>query len=137
MKTLKNYLILIIGLLMTITMTGCDDKEEVEYNLPGTWYTAQNIDFGVYTWGEGTVMQFNSSHQGTIGTATDNDFLVFEWNWLNEGYNVMELYFYTDNSYAYIVGADASYNTFSGTWYNNYADFSNRRNGQRFIMRRQ
>ena len=35
---------------------------------PGEWYTSEEIDFGVYTWGRGTIMTFNARNQGTIGS---------------------------------------------------------------------
>lgn len=45
--------------VLFIGLTACDDQEETEYNLPGEWYTSEEIDFGAYTWGRGTVMTFN------------------------------------------------------------------------------
>lgn len=73
---------------------------------------------------------------------TPNDYrvshyLVFEWRWIDGGYNSMELYFYGDGTYAYIWGAEATDRTFSGTWYNNWRDFRDRIDGQPFYMRRQ
>ena len=76
-------------------------------------------------------------NQGTIGSAGDPNYLVFEWRWIDEGYNSMELYFYGDDTYAYIWGAEATGRTFSGTWYNNWQDFRDRIDGQPFYMRRQ
>ncbi|WP_444104486.1 hypothetical protein, partial [Bacteroides sp.] len=100
-------------------------------------YTNEEIDFGAYTWGRGTLMTFNARNQGTIGSAGDPNYLVFEWRWIDEGYNSMELYFYGDDTYAYIWGAEATDRTFSGTWYNNWRDFRDRIDGQPFYMRRQ
>ena len=37
--------------VLFIGLTACDDQEETEYNLPGEWYTSEEIDFGAYTWG--------------------------------------------------------------------------------------
>lgn len=137
MKTAGKYLIMTIAALLMITMSSCDDKDEIEYNLTGTWYTSQEIDYGVYTWGEGTVMSFNDNRDGTITAVGDRNFLVFRWRWMS-GYRydtTMELRF-TDGSYAYIEGADATYKSFSGTWYNSIEDFEDHVNGQYFRMRR-
>ncbi|KXT44141.1 hypothetical protein HMPREF2532_03472, partial [Bacteroides ovatus] len=112
-------------------------EEETEFNLPGEWYTNEEIDFGAYTWGRGTLMTFNARNQGTIGSAGDPNYLVFEWRWIDGGYNSMELFFYGDRTYAYIWGAEATGRTFSGTWYNNWQDFRDRIDGQPFYMRRQ
>lgn len=75
MKTFSKHLFILIATMMLFTMSSCDDKEELEYNLPGTWYTEEEIDFGADVWGSGTVMTFNQNHQGTIGTSTDSLFL--------------------------------------------------------------
>lgn len=45
-------------------------------------------------------MTFNARNQGTIGSAGDPNYLVFEWRWIDGGYNSMELYFYGDGTYA-------------------------------------
>lgn len=136
MKTFSKHLFVLIATMMLFTMSSCDDKEELEYNLPGTWYTEEEIDFGADVWGSGTVMTFNQNHQGTIGTSTD--YLIFEWRWLT-GYKydtTMELHFINDGSYAYIEGAEAGSRTFSGVWYNSYDDFVDGAYGQYFFMRR-
>lgn len=134
---LFTYIKLLLFSVLLLSFASCESEDETEYNLPGVWYTSEEIDFGAYTWGEGTVMEFNTSHQGTIGSAGDPNFLVFEWEWINEGYNSMELYFYEDGSYAYIWGAEAKSRTFEGTWFNNWEDYRDRANGQPFYMHRQ
>ncbi len=68
----------------------------------------KKLILGVYTWGRGTLMTFNTRNQGTIGSAGDPDYLMFEWRWIDGGYNSMELYFYGDGTYAYIWGAEAT-----------------------------
>ena len=135
MKKFSRYLLITFTTMMLFTLASCDDKEDVEFNLPGTWYTEQEIDFGATVWGKGTVMTFNQNHQGTIGTSID--YLIFDWHWLSD-YSfdtTMELRF-QDGTYAYIEGADAGARTFEGTWYNSYADFYGKVDGQEFIMRR-
>lgn len=134
---LLTYAKLILLSVFVLGLTACDSEEETEFNLPGEWYTNEEIDYGAYTWGRGTIMTFNASHQGTIGSKGDPNYLVFEWQWIDEGYNSMELYFYNDRSYAYIWGAEANERSFSGTWYNTWQDYKNRSNGQAFYMRRQ
>lgn len=135
MKTLTYAKILLLSVLL-LGFTACESEEETEFNLPGEWYTSEEIDFGAYTWGRGTVMTFNSRHQGTIGSKGDPNYLIFSWEWIDAGYNTMELIF-DDDSTAYIWGAEAGSNTFSGTWYNNWRDYKDRVNGQIFYMHRQ
>ncbi len=115
----------------------CDTEDDTEYNLPGEWYTSEEIDFGKYTWGRGTVMTFNRQYQGTIGSNGDPDYLIFRWNWVRSNYNLMELEFIGDGSMAYIQGASADANSFSGTWYNSWMEYRDGVNGQPFRMRRQ
>ena len=138
MKTFSRYLFLTLTAVLMMTMSSCDDKEEVEFNLPGTWYTDQEIDYGAYTWGVGTVMSFNESHDGYIGAAGDSQhYLYFTWYWLN-GYKyetTMVLQF-RDGTTAYIEGAQASYRRFSGTWFNSLMDFEDGYNGTYFSMHR-
>lgn len=135
MKTFSRYLFIALATMMLLTITSCDEKDEVEFNLPGTWYTEEEIDFGVDVWGRGTIMTFNQNNQGTIGT--EEDYIIFQWHWLNSfKYDTtMELRF-EDGTYAYIEGADAGARTFSGTWYNSYNDFMDKEYGQYFYMRR-
>lgn len=135
MEKTKRLLFLTISLITLLGFTSCDDRDEVEFYLPGTWYTSQEIDYGTHTWGRGTVMTFNENYEGTIGTTTSGDFLTFRWRWINSGYNTMELQF-TDGTSAYIEGANAGYSSFSGTWYNSWNEFQNQYNGQSFYMRR-
>lgn len=133
-----TYTKLVLLSVLLLSFTACDSEEETEYNLPGEWYTSEEIDFGIYTWGRGTVMTFNDRHQGTIGTKGDpKNFLLFRWNWVGDVYNLMELEFIDDGSTAYIWGADADSNTFSGTWYNSWKEYEKDINGQPFRMKRQ
>ena len=115
MKMIKRYAGILMMLTLLVGFTSCESEEETEFNLPGEWYTNEEIDFGAYTWGRGTLMTFNARNQGTIGSAGDPNYLVF----------------------AYIWGAEATGRTFSGTWYNNWQDFRDRIDGQPFYMRRQ
>lgn len=134
---LLTYAKLVLLSVFVLSLTACESEEETEFNLPGEWFTSEEIDFGSYTWGRGTLMTFNDQHQGTIGSKGDPGYLVFEWEWINEGYNLMELYFYKSKTYAYIWGAEADSRTFSGTWYNSWQEYRDRVNGQSFYMRRQ
>lgn len=134
MKSLVYKLLFLSVFIMGFT--SCDDMEDTEFNLPGEWYTSDEIDFGIYTWGRGTVMTFNERYQGTIGSKGDPNYLLFRWSWLEGSYNVMELEFYDDGSTAYIWGAQADANSFSGTWYNSWREYKDDINGQSFYMRR-
>ena len=134
---LLTYAKLVLLSVFVLSLTACESEEETEFNLPGEWFTSEEIDFGSYTWGRGTLMTFNDRHQGTIGSKGDPNYLVFKWEWINEGYNSMELYFYDSDTYAYIWGAEADSRTFSGTWYNTWRDYQDRKYGQSFYMRRQ
>lgn len=139
MEAMKRYAGVLMMLTVLVGFISCvsgEGKEETQSYLPGEWYTNEEIDFGAHTWGRGTLMTFNASNQGTIGSAGDPNYLVFEWKWIEEGYNSMELYFYKDDSYAYIGGAEASDRKFSGTWYNTWQDYRDRVDGQSFYMRR-
>lgn len=93
MKMIKRYAGILMMLTLLVGFTSCESEDETEFNLPGEWYTNEEIDFGAYTWGRGTLMTFNARNQGTIGSAGDPNYLVFEWRWIDEGYNSMELYF--------------------------------------------
>ena len=132
MEMIKKYAGILMMLTLLVGFTSCESEDETEFNLPGEWYTNEEIDFGAYTWGRGTLMTFNARNQGTIGSAGDPNYLVFEWRWIDGGYNSMELFFYGDRTYAYIWGAEATDRTFSGTWYNNWRDFRDRIDGQPF-----
>lgn len=114
MEMIKKYAGILMMLTLLVGFTSCESEDETEFNLPGEWYTNEEIDFGAYTWGRGTLMTFNARNQGTIGSAGDPNYLVFEWRWIDGGYNSMELYFYGDGTYAYIWGAEATDRTFSG-----------------------
>lgn len=131
-----TYAKIAVLLAILIGFASCDTEEETEYNLPGEWYTSEEIDFGAYTWGRGTVMTFNARYQGTIGSLGDPNYLMFRWNWVGGAYNLMELEFYEDGSMAYIWGAEADAYTFTGTWYNSWREYEHDINGQPFRMRR-
>ena len=90
---IKKYAGILMMLTLLVGFTSCESEDETEFNLPGEWYTNEEIDFGAYTWGRGTLMTFNARNQGTIGSAGDPNYLVFEWRWIDGGYNSMELYF--------------------------------------------
>lgn len=100
MEMIKRYAGILMMLTLLLGFTSCESEDETEFNLPGEWYTNEEIDFGAYTWGRGTLMTFNARNQGTIGSAGDPNYLVFEWRWIDGGYNSMELYFYGDGTYA-------------------------------------
>lgn len=93
MEMIKRYAGILMMLTLLVGFTSCESEDETEFNLPGEWYTNEEIDFGAYTWGRGTLMTFNARNQGTIGSAGDPNYLVFEWRWIDGGYNSMELYF--------------------------------------------
>ena len=135
MKLLTYAKVAVLAMLL-VGFASCDTEEETEYNLPGEWYTSEEIDFGAYTWGRGTVMTFNARYQGTIGSLGDPNYLMFRWNWVGGAYNLMELEFYEDGSMAYIWGAEADAYTFTGTWYNSWREYEHDINGQPFRMRR-
>ncbi|MGL4852121.1 MAG: hypothetical protein ACRC3Z_05690 [Phocaeicola sp.] len=136
MKQIAQFKLVLLTILM-IGFTACQDKSEVEFYLPGTWYTEQAIDYGDSSvWGSGTQLIFSASgNQGIIGTEISSEFLIFTWRWHNEGYNTLELKF-MDGTYAYINGIEASSNRLTGTWYNSYWEFEDRIDGQTFRMRR-
>lgn len=71
-------------LTLLVGFTSCESEEETEFNLPGEWYTNEEIDFGAYTWGRGTLMTFNARNQGTIGSAGDPNYLVLSGDGLME-----------------------------------------------------
>lgn len=118
MNNMLKYTKMLLLFVLVLGLTSCDSEEETEYNLPGEWYTSEEIDFGAYTWGRGTIMTFNARNQGTIGSYGDPNYLLFRWNWVSGAYNLMELEFYDGGSMAYIEGAMADSYSFSGTWYN-------------------
>lgn len=70
MNNMLKYTKMLLLFVLVLGLTSCDSEEETEYNLPGEWYTSEEIDFGAYTWGRGTIMTFNARNQGTIGSAT-------------------------------------------------------------------
>lgn len=67
MNNMLKYTKMLLLFVLVLGLTSCDSEEETEYNLPGEWYTSEEIDFGAYTWGRGTIMTFNARNQGTIG----------------------------------------------------------------------
>jgi len=113
MNNMLKYTKMLLLFVLVLGLTSCDSEEETEYNLPGEWYTSEEIDFGAYTWGRGTIMTFNARNQGTIGSYGDPNYLLFRWNWVSGAYNLMELEFYDDGSMAYIEGAMAEKLTYN------------------------
>lgn len=93
MNNMLKYTKMLLLFVLVLGLTSCDSEEETEYNLPGEWYTSEEIDFGAYTWGRGTIMTFNARNQGTIGSYGDPNYLLFRWNWVSGAYNLMELEF--------------------------------------------
>ena len=71
MKLIRKYAGLLLMLTLLVGFTSCESEDETEFNLPGEWYTNEEIDYGAYTWGRGTVMTFNARNQGTIGSIGD------------------------------------------------------------------
>lgn len=65
MNNMLKYTKMLLLFVLVLGLTSCDSEEETEYNLPGEWYTSEEIDFGAYTWGRGTIMTFNARNQGT------------------------------------------------------------------------
>ena len=58
MNNMLKYTKMLLLFVLVLGLTSCDSEEETEYNLPGEWYTSEEIDFGAYTWGRGTIMTF-------------------------------------------------------------------------------
>lgn len=137
MSNVLKYTKVLLMFVLVLGLTSCDSEDDTEYNLPGEWYTDEEIDFGIYTWGRGTIMTFNMSNQGTIGSDGDPNYLIFSWRWVDGAYNLMELRFLGDGSTAYIEGAMADSYSFSGIWYNSWREYQDEFNGQPFRMRRQ
>lgn len=137
MGNVLKYTKVLLMFVLVLGLTSCDSEDDTEYNLPGEWYTDEEIDFGIYTWGRGTIMTFNMSNQGTIGSDGDPNYLIFSWRWVDGAYNLMELRFLGDGSTAYIEGAMADSYSFSGIWYNSWREYQDDFNGQPFRMRRQ
>lgn len=137
MSNVLKYTKVLLMFVLVLGLTSCDSEDDTEYNLPGEWYTDEEIDFGIYTWGRGTIMTFNMSNQGTIGSDGDPNYLIFSWRWVDGAYNLMELRFLGDGSTAYIEGAMADSYSFSGIWYNSWREYQDDFNGQPFRMRRQ
>ena len=54
MNNMLKYTKMLLLFVLVLGLTSCDSEEETEYNLPGEWYTSEEIDFGAYTWGRGT-----------------------------------------------------------------------------------
>lgn len=133
MNNMLKYTKMLLLFVLVLGLTSCDSEEETEYNLPGEWYTSEEIDFGAYTWGRGTIMTFNARNQGTIGSYGDPNYLLFRWNWVSGAYNLMELEFYDGGSMAYIEGAMADSYSFSGTWYNSWREYQDNIHGQLFV----
>lgn len=60
MNNMLKYTKMLLLFVLVLGLTSCDSEEETEYNLPGEWYTSEEIDFGAYTWGRGTIMTFTT-----------------------------------------------------------------------------
>lgn len=84
MEMIKRYAGILMMLTLLVGFTSCESEDETEFNLPGEWYTNEEIDFGAYTWGRGTLMTFNARNQGTIGSAGDPNYLVLSGDGLME-----------------------------------------------------
>ena len=84
MEMIKKYAGILMMLTLLVGFTSCESEDETEFNLPGEWYTNEEIDFGAYTWGRGTLMTFNARNQGTIGSA------VIRIIWFLSGDGLME-----------------------------------------------
>lgn len=84
MEMIKKYAGILMMLTLLVGFTSCESEDETEFNLPGEWYTNEEIDFGAYTWGRGTLMTFNARNQGTIGSAGDPNYLVLSGDGLME-----------------------------------------------------
>ena len=63
MEMIKKYAGILMMLTLLVGFTSCESEEETEFNLPGEWYTNEEIDFGAYTWGRGTLMTFNARNR--------------------------------------------------------------------------
>ena len=138
MKTVSKYLLMTFVTLLMVTMYSCDDQEEIEYNIPGKWYTEKEIDFRGDAWGRGTVLSFNDNYEGYIGSAGDDrNNLFFQWRWMSPySYDTtMELYFPSSRTYAYIECLQSTHYTFSGIWYNDEDELIHGE-GQSFTMHR-
>lgn len=61
MNNMLKYTKMLLLFVLVLGLTSCDSEEETEYNLPGEWYTSEEIDFGAYTWGRGTIMTFSAT----------------------------------------------------------------------------
>lgn len=48
MKMIKRYAGILMMLTLLVGFTSCESEEETEFNLPGEWYTNEEIDFGAY-----------------------------------------------------------------------------------------
>ena len=46
MNNMLKYTKMLLLFVLVLGLTSCDSEEETEYNLPGEWYTSEEIDFG-------------------------------------------------------------------------------------------
>ena len=53
MNNMLKYTKMLLLFVLVLGLTSCDSEEETEYNLPGEWYTSEEIDFGVIYLGRG------------------------------------------------------------------------------------
>ncbi len=52
MKMIKRYAGILMMLTLLVGFTSCESEEETEFNLPGEWYTNEEIDRTyAYIWG--------------------------------------------------------------------------------------
>ena len=66
MNNMLKYTKMLLLFVLVLGLTSCDSEEETEYNLPGEWYTSEEIDFGAYTWGRGTIVSYSHLTLPTI-----------------------------------------------------------------------
>lgn len=50
MNNMLKYTKMLLLFVLVLGLTSCDSEEETEYNLPGEWYTSEEIDFGAYSY---------------------------------------------------------------------------------------
>lgn len=46
MEMIKKYAGILMMLTLLVGFTSCESEDETEFNLPGEWYTNEEIDFG-------------------------------------------------------------------------------------------
>lgn len=53
MPKIFTYTKLVLLSILLLSFTACDSEEETEYNLPGEWYTSEEITLGYMLGAEG------------------------------------------------------------------------------------